>query len=109
MFGSAFILHKNGWSCSNDVTFEVEKDIIEVEGQKVSKQTNTLKLKGIFNGVGSLSEGDNVECVFKIEDSIKKQGFVGTVKAITKKTISILLKAKTDNTQEILNKIKEEK
>lgn len=108
MYGSAFIVHEKGWSCSNDVTFEVEKDIIEVEGKKASKQTNTLKVKGIFNGAGILSIDDKVQCVFKIDDTFKKQGFLGTVNAITEKTTTILLLTKTDKTKEILNKIKEE-
>lgn len=108
MTGSAFFSHENGWACSNSVTFDVEKDIIEENGKKVSKHTNTLKIKGLFNGKGFLEQDTNVDCVFKLDTEKKLQGFTGKVMGKTPTFMVIKLLSKTERVKEILKKIKEE-
>ncbi len=104
MQGSAFIVHQNGWSCSNEVLIDVETDI--ENGQ--SRKTSFLKLKGVFDGKGQLEKDIFVECLFKKEDDGSLQGFAGRITGIvpTKTVIQIL--GKINKTEEILSKIKEE-
>jgi hypothetical protein len=109
MTGSAFISHKNGWSCSNAVTFDVERDIEpDGKGGKVSIHTNTLKIKGLYNGKGQLERDDLVDCVFKLDDKKILQGFTGKVTGKTPTFMVIKLLTKTERVQEILKKIKED-
>lgn len=105
MQGSVFISHKNGFACSNDVLFDIERDRVEHEGKPAMKHTSVLKVKGMF---GALEVGTDVDCVFKRDDNEHLQAFVGIVSGKTNLTHAIRLTAKTERTKEILNKIKEE-
>lgn len=110
MIGSVLISHNSGWACSNDVTFNVERDIITADsGEKVSKRTNTLKIKGLFDVIGKICINLSVDCVFKTDDTDKVQGFTGTITAQTKETTLIVIHSKTERTKEIIKKIKEDK
>jgi hypothetical protein len=107
MFGSILIKSQNGCSCSNDVTIRVERDtFIDTDGQKKMKHTNTLIIKGIFGA--ELVKDEQVECLFKIDETNKIDGFIGIVQGKTAETVQILIKSKTERKTEILKKIKEE-
>lgn len=109
MTGSVFIIYPGGWACSNEVKFDVEKDIITGEnGDRVSKQTNTLKIKGLFIGKGEIDKNIFVDCVFKLDEKNNLQGFTGQVSGLTKDLAIITLLTKTERTEEILKKIKED-
>jgi hypothetical protein len=103
MIGSAFVVHDNGWCCSNDVHMDIETDVSDVDGQKIGRQTNTLKLNSIFNGIGTLQNDMKVEAVMLADD--KKYGFVGRVRQVEALTV-IQITGTINNTQEIIKKIK---
>lgn len=105
MQGAVLITHQTGWAVSNDVVMDIERDRIEHEGKPAMKHTSVLKVKGLF---GSLEVGSDVNCTFKRDDNGNIQSFIGTVSAKSPTTYAIRLTAKTERTQEILNKIKEE-
>jgi hypothetical protein len=108
MTASVFITNTTGWGASNDVLWHVDREITEQDGKKVSKHTNILKIKSLFLYGIELSKGIYVDLVLKMDDENKIQGFTGVITGQTKETIAIQLLTKTERTQEILNKIKEE-
>lgn len=108
MFGSAFITHPKGWLCSNEAMMQEEQDLIEVDGKECIKLTPVMKVKAAFDGIGTPEKDMPVECVFKLDDSDKMQGFIGVIQGITNETIKILLTTKTERIPQILKKIKEE-
>lgn len=105
MTGIAIISHANGWAITNDALIDTDKFIIEVDGQKVSKSVQSIKLNNIFDTVGEVIENQQVECLFKTYDD-KKYAFVGTVKLRGKQSTVIHELFKSERYTEILNKIK---
>lgn len=103
--GIGFILHNDGFACSNNVNFDVERDIIEDGEEKISKATETLKYYAIFEGVGALSIGQNVMCLFKSES--KKYAFNGKIRIMNGDLTVVDLITKSERIQEIISKIKQ--
>ncbi|MFA6087488.1 hypothetical protein [Mucilaginibacter sp.] len=102
MTGLGFILHDNGWSCSNEVDFETEYDRIIVDGEKKSKHTYKLKFNSIFDGIGVLALNSPVYCIFKGKE---QQAFTGMISQIKDGKVHITVKTKSDKLTEIKNKI----
>lgn len=106
MTGSCFIVHPGGWACSNEVFLDVEKDIVRsAEGVMVSKQTNTLKINGIFNARGQVSVDMPVECVFKVDETEALHGFNGRITAQGGDLTVLTILSKNERAKEILTKI----
>jgi hypothetical protein len=108
MTGSVFIADSTGWGASNDVLFHVDRDINEVDGKKVSKHTNILKIKSLFLYGLEVLNGKKVDVVFKFDDNNKLEGFTGLITGQTNTSVAVRVLTKTERIQEILNKIKEE-
>jgi hypothetical protein len=108
MTGSIFISAKKGWACSNEMLWVVDREIIEREGQKVSKHTDIFKIKALFLHGIELSKNLFVDLIVKLDDNDKIQGFTGVVIGQTNETLAIMKLTTTERTEEILNKIKEE-
>lgn len=105
MQGIAAILHNSGWACSNEVVFDADKHLVDVDGVKMSKEMLTIKVFSIFDTVGILNEGDFVECLFKADDDTKF-AFVGSIKSRGKQLTVIHDLKKSERYLEILAKIK---
>lgn len=105
MTGICAIVHNEGFAVSNDCLFDADKHLIVEGDKKYSKQIITIKINGIFDVKGQLFEGDKVECLFKSEDG-KKSAFVGTVKSRGKQLTVIHELFKSEQYEQILNKIK---
>ena len=108
MTGSVFISDSTGWAASNEVLFHVDREIYEDNGKKLSKHTNILKIKALFLYGIEIIKDKKVDIVFKLDDENKLQGFTGIITGQTKETVAMQLLTKTERTQQILNKIKEE-
>ena len=108
MTGSVFIADSTGWGASNDVLFNLDRDIQEVDGKKVSKHTKILKIKSLFLYGLEIIKGKKVDVVFKFDDTTKLDGFTGIITGQTDTTVAVTLITKTERIQEILNNIKEE-
>jgi hypothetical protein len=106
MTGSAFILHNNTWSCSNEVSMGVFSEPIMAGGKVVSiKETNTITLHHPFHLSTPPDTGDKCEIVFLNEVSGEKYAFDGAVKAIGKLHTIINIFAKSNKIQEFLSNI----
>ena len=103
--GVGFILHDVGWSCSNQVAWDVEMDLMVVEGKKISKRTQKLKFNCTFDGVGNLTEGISVYCLYKDDEKGEEVAFSGTISAITKTVVFVTVQPNKDKLTEIKNKI----
>lgn len=107
MTGSCFLVTQEGWACSNDVFMDVEKDLVRTpEGVMVSKQTNTLKINGIFNGLGTAKLDMPVECLFMVDETDAIHGFNGRITAQGGDLTVVTILTKNDHIKEILTKIK---
>lgn len=106
MKGSAFIVHNNTWSCSNEVILQMFSTPI-LEGKKLVaiKQENTLNIYGIFNATKQPEVGDKCEMVLMDDDKGNKYGFIGSVKAVGELTTIINIENKTEKINEILTNI----
>lgn len=105
MKGIAAVLHSEGWAVSNEVTFDADKFMVEIDGKKYSKNVMTLKLLSIFDTKGQITEGQEVEVIFKADDD-KKFAFVGKVKSKGKLLTVIHELLKSERYNQILMKIK---
>lgn len=105
MIGIAALIYEGGTAVSNDAVFDVDKHLVEENGQKVSKHSYSLKFNFIFDVTGKLVVGEKVDCIFKSDDD-KKYSFVGVVKNKGKQVTVIHELLKTERYTEILNKIK---
>lgn len=106
MLGEVFILHKNGWACSNEAQYDVEKDFED----NVIKTTYTLKVKGLFNGKGEIIKDISLSLIFRNEKG-EKIAFSGNLRSVTDKKTTFVLTGRDKNIEvinKILNKIKEE-
>ena len=109
MIGSAFILHNNTWSCSNDVTYSVTNTPIFVKpGDMVPisvKQGQEIKVRGLFSPHQALQKGQLVEIAFKNEVNESQYAFSGEVQYIGDVYTIIKIFTKTDRIKEILSNI----
>lgn len=87
MSGTAFIVHESGWACSNSVCEDTESDIEVTNGAPVIRQRPTLKLQSLFNGVGSVQVGQNVQCVMKDDETGKQHGIAGVIDKVGNLTV----------------------
>lgn len=105
--GIGFILHENGYSCSNQVDMSDEIERVDDGGQKKSKHTIKLKFNCIFDGVGKLAENLVVYCLYKDDEKGVQKAFAGEVTKVNDKFVIITTRATSDNRiEEIKQKIK---
>jgi hypothetical protein len=102
--GIGFIVGDDFCACSDDVIFDIEKDIIPGSDKKNLVQTQTLKLLSIFDCVGQTVKGAKVFCLFKSGEI--KQAFVGTVRGKSGNLTVIDLTGTSPYINEIIHKIK---
>lgn len=103
--GIGFIIHENGWACSDDVLFDVESDPVPGADNKINLvKTNTLKFSAIFDGVGKVVKGLKVFCLFKSGD--RKTAFTGQVRGKSGDLTVVELFAKSERINELISKIK---
>ena len=106
MIGSAFIIHENGWACSNEVVLDFYSKLIDNnDPTKGIVKTQTLTVRGLFNGLGALGAGQKVELVVVPDDENKSFGFVGEVRSSMESSTIINIFSKTDRIKEILSNI----
>ncbi len=107
MTGSAFIIHNDTWSCSNEVTLDIHNTPI-IEGGKYSgrvREEKTLKVNGIFNATEPLKQGDKCEFVILNEDTNEKYSFFAQAKAVGQKQVILNIFSKSNRISEILSNI----
>lgn len=103
--GIGFIVWDNGWACSDDVLFDVERDPVQgPDGKKNIVETKTLKYNHIFEGQSNIVKGLKVFCLFKADN--KKYAFTGEVRGKSGDLTIIDLIAKSERINEIIAKIK---
>lgn len=104
MIGSAFIIHNENWSCSNDVTLGIYSTPIFGENNDIVsiKEERTLTIIGLFNSNNKPEIGDHCEVVMLAD---KKYAFIGNVRSISPLKTVINITAKSERISEILRKI----
>lgn len=106
MTGHAFIVHTQGWGCSNSVVLDKETDIVDMpDGTRVGRQQTTLKFTSLFDGIGEVHPDMQVECVMISDDDTKQYGYLGRVKQTGNLTIVNITGYITD-CKSIIKKIK---
>lgn len=106
MKGSAFIVHNNTWSCSNEVILDMHSTPVIENGKMVAlKQEKTISVYGIFDASEKAKIGDNCEIVIMDEEQGNKYGFIGAVKAVGEIHTIINIYTKTEKINEILSNI----
>lgn len=105
MNGICAIYYTDGWAISNEVIFDADKRLIDINGEKISKHIFTLKVLSIFDCINEITVNKQVECIFKTDEG-KKHAFIGTIKSRGKQVTIIHELIKSDRYNEILNKIK---
>lgn len=107
MIGSAFITHKNTWSCSNEVSLSIFSQPIFGEGNEILslKETKVINVTSIFDFNEPLIVGEKCQVVMLSEDKKIKQGFNCEVKTISPLKVILNIFCKNDNISEILSNI----
>lgn len=107
MKGSAFIVHNNTWSCSNEVILQMFSTPLVDESKKLIaiKEEKTINIYGIFNAEKQPEVGDKCEVVMMDDDKGLKYGFIGIVRAVGQLTTIINIVNKTEKINEILTNI----
>lgn len=103
--GIGFIVWDEGWACSDDVVFDIEKDPVPGENHKINLvETKTLKYLSIFEQESKITSGLKVLCLFKSGEN--KYAFNGTVRGKSGDLTVIDLHTKSERIIEIIAKIK---
>jgi len=106
--GIGFIVWDEGWACSDNVIFDIERDPVPgPDGKKNIVESKTLKLNHIFEGQSHIVKGLKVDCLFKSDN--KKYAFTGEVRGKSGNLTIVDLIAKSERINEIIAKLKEEK
>jgi hypothetical protein len=105
MKGIGVIVHSTGFSVSNEVIFDADKQLVMIDNKKHVRDILTLKYFTIFDCEGTVLAGQEVECLFRSEDG-DKSAFVGVVKNINGTITVIQELKKSERYNQILNKIK---
>lgn len=103
--GIGFIVSDTFCACSDDVIFDVEKDIVPGGDKKKLQQTETIKLNAIFECAGRVVKDAKVFCLFKSGEI--KQAFTGVVRGKSGNLTVIDLTATSPYINEIILKIKQ--
>lgn len=106
MQGICAIIHNNGWAITNESVFDTDKHLIEIDGQRISKNVITIKATSIFERGQNIQVGDKVEVLFKTDEN-EKYAFIGTIKLRGKQLTVIHELLKSNRYNEILKKIKD--
>ena len=105
MIGSAFILHKSGWCCSNSVTLDMYSDpVIGPDGKVASiRQMQSLMVESPFNTL----PGTDEECdfIFKPDDIGATVAFKGRIKML-KPTMVLVVTSSIKDHKYIIDSIK---
>lgn len=103
--GISFIVWDEGFACSDDAIFDLEKDPVRTPDGKINfVETKTIKLNHIFEVGSKVVKGLKVFCLFKSGDI--KSGFVGTVRGKSGNLTIIDLLGTSQYINEIISKIK---
>lgn len=106
MKGSAFIVHNDTWSCSNEVLLDMHSTPVIEGGKMVAlKQENTISVYGIFNASEAPKMGDKCQIILMDDDKGNKYGFICEVRAIGQLQIIFNVLSTTDKITEILGNI----
>lgn len=106
MKGSAFIVHNDTWSCSNEVILQMfTTPVFENMKMVAYREEKTINIYGIFNAEKQPKVGDKCEVVLMDDDKGNKYGFIGSVKAVGELTTIIYIVNKTEKINEILTNI----
>lgn len=102
--GIGFIVGENFCACSDDVIFDVEKDIVPGSNKKNFIETKTLKYYSIFELKGTVVKNEKVFCLFKSEDT--KYAFTGILRGKSGNLTVVDLTGTSPYINEIILKIK---
>lgn len=103
--GIGFIVWDEGFACSDDVIFDLEKDPIkDVNGKIIFVETKTLKLNFIFEVASTVVKGLKVLCLFKSGEN--KFAFTGEIRGKSGALTIVDLHTKSERISEIISKIK---
>lgn len=106
MKGSAFIIHNDTWSCSNEVLLDMHSTPVIEGGKMVAlKQENTISVYGIFNPETAPKVGDKCQIILMDDDKGNKYGFVCEVRAIGVLQTIFNVLSPTDKIQQLLSNI----
>jgi hypothetical protein len=105
MVGSAFILHKNGWCCSNSANLDIYNEpVIGPSGQIESiKQMQSLMAESSFNILPEIDS--ECEFIFKPDEIGAVVSFKGRVRII-KPTLIINILSPIEDHKYIIDSIK---
>lgn len=96
MFGIGFLVSENGtWGCSDEVMFDLERNLDFDGDKKTLSETKTLKFLNIFEHNDAITKGLKVHCLFKSND--KKMGFSGVVRGKTGETTIVEINSKIED------------
>ena len=98
MENELLILHKGGWACTNEA--KLDKHYHKIEGTKL-KAIPIISIVSIYDAIGKLEAGTEIECVINIEDKLK--GFFGIFE--NEKKIIIKGELGTEEINKLINKI----
>lgn len=106
MTGSAFIIHNNTWSCSNDVILGIYSNPVMQDKKVVAiREEKTLTVYGVFHATEPFKVGDKCEFVILPEGVDNKSSWFGEVKAIGQLHTIINIFSKSERISEILSNI----
>lgn len=107
MIGSAFIVHDNNWSCSNEVSLSIfsQPEFNDQNEVVLLRETRIINVIGIFSPTKVLETGDKCQVVMLSDDKKIKQGFNGEVRSVSPLKVIINIFSKNDNISEILSNI----
>ena len=103
--GIGFIVGDSFCACSDEVIFDVERDIVPGSNKKNLVKTETLKYYSIFELTGQALKGEKVFCLFK-SGSIK-YAFTGIVRGKSGDLTIVDLLGTSPYINEIILKIKQ--
>lgn len=103
--GIGFIVWDDGFACSDDVIFDIEKDPIKDDEGKINLvKTETIKLNHIFEVGTKISKGLRVFCLFKSGN--KKYSFTGEIRGKSGSLTIVNLLGTSTYIEQIIAKIK---
>ena len=104
MQGQVVVCNKEGWYCSNDSYIDIESDVVRdpITGKPISSiKTKVVIASGLYTVCGNLKDGDDVECLFEIEEG-KMLTFVGTVRSVAGRKVNIVIQGEFKDGKEVV-------
>lgn len=111
MIGDIIIGWPDGWACSNESYSETQKEFSRDEKGNIlpvpATKVTVFIVKDMYTVEGELKPGTKVQCVFRLQDTGDKIGFIGEVERTIDSMTAISMKGKiNEDVNNLLIKIK---